>query len=139
LLTPWFSYHLIVAARSVHRARVDSEDGGIALLEGQDHGAGLHPGALLSHHELTALKVLAGLIQQDRYLHREDVLPVKVAMKTVIVLRGVLEEQRRRTDLTSLMAAIEERGVVTREAHLLSHAFLPLVGNRREVRIGGRP
>ena len=94
---------------------------------------------MLGHHELAALEILAGLIQQDRDLHREDMLAVEVAMETVIVLRPVLEQQRRGTDLTRLMAAIEERGVVTREAHVLAHAFVPLVGDRHEVGIGGRP
>src|SRR5258708_6588780 len=55
--------HLIVAAPPLHRTAVDREDGRIALLERQNHGAGLHAGALLGHHELAALEVLARLIQ----------------------------------------------------------------------------
>src|SRR3982074_495335 len=67
--------HLIVAPHPLHRAAVDREDGCIALLERQYHGAGLHAGALLGHHELPAREVLARLIQQDRDLYRKDVLP----------------------------------------------------------------
>src|SRR5689334_18779425 len=37
------------------------------------------------------------------------------------------------------MAAIEERRVVMREAHVVAHTFMPLVCNRYEVEIGGSP
>jgi hypothetical protein len=55
--------HLIVTARSLHRAEIDGEDGRVALPQRQNHRAGLHARALLSHHELTALEVFTRLIQ----------------------------------------------------------------------------
>ena len=56
-----------------------------------------------------------------------------------VVLGRVFEQRRRRTDLTRLMAALEERCVVTWEAHVLAHALVPLIGDRHEVGIGSRP
>src|ERR1700722_4229792 len=64
--------HLIIAARSFHRAEIDGEDGRIALFERQDHRAGLHARALLGHHELATLEVFAGLIHRD--LYRENMI-----------------------------------------------------------------
>jgi hypothetical protein len=55
------------------------------------------------------------------------------------VIRRVFAEQRCWPGLARLMAAIEERGVVIREAYVLAHAFVPLIGDRREVQIYSRP
>ena len=81
----------VAAAYPLHRATVDREDSRVALLERQDHDAGLHAGTLLGHHEPAALEVVAWLIQQDRDLYRENTLSVEVAMEAVVVLRRVFE------------------------------------------------
>src|SRR3954464_14200363 len=65
-------------------------------------------------------------------------IAIQVAMQAVIVLRRVFEEQRCRAHLARLMAALEKRCVPRRKAFFFSHAFMPLVSNRHEVRIGGR-
>jgi hypothetical protein len=60
---------------------------------------------------------LARLIQQDRDLHRENMLAVEVSICGCSP-PARLEEKRRRTNLTRLMQRIEERHVVMREAHV---------------------
>src|SRR4051812_20978643 len=84
--------HLVVATHPFHRAAVDGEDGRVALPERQNHGASLHTRPLLGHYQLATFEVLARLIQQDRNLHREDMLAVEVTVETIVVLRRVLQE-----------------------------------------------
>lgn len=84
--------HLIVAADAFHGATIDGEDGRVPLVQRQDHGAGLHPGSLLGHHELAAVEVFARLIEQDRDLDRKHMLAIEIAMQTVVVLRRLFEK-----------------------------------------------
>src|SRR3978361_88083 len=108
--------HLIVTARSLHRAEIDGVDRRVALPQRQNHRAGLHARALLSHHKLAALEVFTRLIQQNGDLYWENMIAIQVAMQAVIVLRRVFEEQRCRAHLARLMTALEKRRVLRRKA-----------------------
>ena len=114
---------------------MDREDDGIALAQRHDLGARLHARALLGQHEFAAGEVPAGLGQQDRDLEREDVLAVEVLVQAVVVALAVLQEQRRRPRLPGRMAALEERRVLARIAHVDAHRLVPAVGDRRKPRI----
>src|ERR1700745_4423161 len=100
--------HLVVAPDALHRSTVHGEDGGVSLFEGQYHRARLHAWALLGHDELAPFEVLARLVQQNRDLYRKHVLAVQITVKTVVVVRRVLQQKGRRTDLARLVATIEE-------------------------------
>jgi len=76
-------------SRALHRSLAHREDNAISLEERNYFGPGLHPGALLRHHELTPGKILLRLGEQDRDLQRENVLTVDILMQTVVVPRHV--------------------------------------------------
>ena len=81
-----------------------------------------------------------GSVQQDRDLHRKDMLAVEVAVQAVVVLR-------RRTPAAAASDESGRPGGSDRgrprgragSAPSLAHALVPAVGDRRQVGIGGRP
>ena len=65
-------------------------------------------------------------------------LAVKILVEAVVVILTILEQQRSRTGLAGGMAALDEGGMVGREADVYPHGFVPSVGDRREARVKGR-
>jgi len=55
----------------------------------------LHAWPLLGQHEFTAGEIPFRLRQQNRQLQRKDMLAVEVLVESVVVARGVLQQERR--------------------------------------------
>ena len=66
-------------------------------------------------------------------------LAIKILVEAVEITRSVLEQQRRRPELSSLMTTPEEPGVAFRVSHIDTHDFVPPVGYPFEMRIEGGP
>lgn len=95
--------HAIGSARPLHRTMMDREGHSISLAKGHDFGPGLHAGPLLRQHELAASVILLRLRKQDGHLYGEDVLPVKILMKAIVIAGSVLQEQWSRPPLTRIV------------------------------------
>ena len=98
-------------------------------------GARLHARSLLGEDELAAVEIPSRLGQERRDLQREDVLSVQILMQAVVIVRSVLQQERRRQGLSGAMAALEEGGVLGGKAHLEAEPLVPAVGDRREMRV----
>src|SRR5580704_17083629 len=101
----------ISPARPLHRPLAHGKDDAVALRKRRDLRALLHARALLGQHEFAAGEVMARLGEQDRELQRKEMLAVHVLVQAMVVAGAVAQEQRRRSLLTRLMAAREERFV----------------------------
>jgi len=109
----------IGAAHALHRPAVDREHHRIAFLQRHHRRARLHSRALLGQHEFAPFKILVGLAQKDCDLERKDMLAIDVLVKAVVIARAILQQQRGRAVLPGRMAALDERGVLGREAHVV--------------------
>ena len=98
-------------ARPLHRPMMHSKRNRVALPERNHLGPRLHSRPLLCQHELAAFEIAARLRQQDRDLQREHVLAIEVLVQAVEVAGFVLQQQRCRPGLPSLVTALEERGM----------------------------
>jgi hypothetical protein len=98
--------HPVVALRSLHWPVMDCKGHGIALTKWHDFGAALHARPLLGQHELAACEVLAGLRKEDCNLNRECEITVEVLMQTVEVTWDILQQKRRWTGLTAIVASL---------------------------------
>jgi hypothetical protein len=67
------------------------------------------------------------------------VFAIKILVEAVEITRAVLEQQRRRPELSSVMAMSEEPGVFFRVSHIDAHDLVPPVGYAFEMRIEGGP
>src|SRR5207249_4289836 len=95
-------------ARAVHRTVVHRDHPGIAPPQRHHLGPRLHAWALLGQHEFAAGEILFRLRQQNRHLQREDMLAVEILVESVVVARGVLQQERRWPRLPRLVAARDE-------------------------------
>src|SRR5580704_7418065 len=125
----------IAALGALDRPVVDGEHDGVALLERHDLRPALHARPLLGQHELAAGEVLAGLRQQDRDLQRECEIAIQVLVQAVEVAGHVLQQQRCWTRLSSLVALLQEVGVLDGIAPLDAHPLVPNVRDRGQARI----
>src|SRR5262245_31908070 len=94
----------VIAARALHRPLIDGEDDGVALLERHDLAARLHARPLLDQHEFATRELAAWLAQEDGRLQREYQLAIEVAVQAIVVARSVVQQQRCRSLLATLMA-----------------------------------
>lgn len=120
------------------RALADGKDHGAALLERRDFGAGLLTRTLLGQHELAAGEVSPWRGKQDGDLQREDMLTVKVLVKTVEVAVTVTKQQRCRLGLARLVATRKEFCEVGRIADVVLERGVPTIGDFGQVRIERR-
>jgi hypothetical protein len=67
------------------------------------------------------------------------VLAIKILVEAVEITRSVLEQQRRRPVLSSLMTTPEKTGVFFRVLHIDTHDLVPPVGYAFEMPIEGGP
>jgi len=123
------------AVLDVHRTVVDREHHGIAPAQRHHLGPRLHAWPLLGQHEFAAGEILFRLRQQNRHLQRKDMLAVEILVESVVVARGVLQQERRWPRLPRLVAARDEIGMRVRVADIDPHRLVPAIGDRRQVRI----
>ena len=62
-------------------------------------------------------------------------LAVEILVESVVVARGVLQQERRWPRLPRLVAARDEIGMRVRIADIDPHRLVPAIGDRRQVRI----
>ena len=114
------------------------EDHALALPQRHDFGTRLHARALLGEHEFAAGEILTWSREQEGHLQREHEFAVDVLMQAIVVARSVLQQQRGGLGLPGGAAALDVCGVVSREALIEPHLFVPAVRNVRERRIKRR-
>src|SRR5262249_16112608 len=125
----------VVALRALDRTIVNGERDGVTLAERHDLNRALHARALLGQHELAAGEVPSSLRAQDRHLYREGKVAVEVLVRTVEIAGDVLQQERRRPRLPGSVAELQEIRVGVRIALIEAHAFVPRVGDARQMRI----
>src|SRR5205809_4443139 len=125
----------IGSARAVHGAMVHREHHGIAPTQRHHLGPRLHAWALLGQHELSAGEILFGLRQENRHLQRKDMLAVKILVESIVVARGVSQQERRWPRLPRLVAARDEIGMRVRIADIDPHRPVPAIGDRKSTRL----
>jgi hypothetical protein len=80
----------VKTARTLYRTVMNSECDCVALSQRHNFGSGLHARTLFGQHELAAGKVLSRLGQKNGDLNREDMFPVQILMKAVVIAFAVL-------------------------------------------------
>jgi hypothetical protein len=125
----------IGSPRTADRAMMDCEGNRISSAKSHDFGTGLHARPLLGEDELTAGEVLLRRREQDCHLNRKDVLSVQILMETVEVAGAVLEEKRSRTQLSPVMASLDEICVFLWVTSCYPHCLVPTVRNGSKSRI----
>ena len=65
-------------------------------------------------------------------------LPIEILVQAVIVVRFVLQEQRRRSGLARLMTAREKFRVIFRISRVDSHCLIPSIRDRHKLRVDCR-
>src|SRR5437868_10066901 len=95
----------INAARTLDRPVVHREDNAVSLAQRHHLRTRLHARPLLGHHELASMEVASWFREKNRQLQREDVLSIQILMKTVVISRSILQQQRSRFALPSLVTA----------------------------------
>ena len=81
----------------------------IALAQWHQLGAALHSRALFRQDEFAPGKVFFRFREPDRDLKRKREVTVEVLMQAVEIAWHILEQQRRRTCLTSVVALLADR------------------------------
>ena len=83
------------------------------------------------------------LVRESFELLRDDARPVMLAveilMKAIEVAWAVLKQQRRRLQLSSLMATVDVLGMFFRILHIDFHYLVPVVRDWLEVGVQCRP
>ena len=87
---------------------------------------------MLGEDKLTAREISLRFRQQDRYLYREDVLPVNILVQAVEVTFAVLKEQWRRSRLSRIVASLQKLLVPMRISDFNFHGRVPAIRNRCE-------
>jgi hypothetical protein len=95
----------VYTARSSHRSLLHCENHGIALPQGDDLRAGLHPRPLLGQNEFPTDEIPSWLRQKHRELKGEHVFAIQILVKTVVIVDVVPEQQRRGSMLASRVTA----------------------------------
>ena len=90
----------------------------------------LHTRPLFGEDKLTSQKVSRWLRQEKGNLYGEDVLSVQVLMQAVIISLTVLQKQGCRTKLSSLVAPLDEVGVLLGIPCFDTHGEIPTIGDR---------
>src|SRR5882757_5413552 len=132
--------HPIRPSRSLHRPMMHSKGNRIALTKRNHLRPRLHTRTLLRQHKLASTKILSRLREQNRHLYRENMFAIKILMQTVVIPFPVLQQQRSRPGLTSLMASLDEVGMHLRITDIHSHSphshsQVPTISNRGKPRI----
>ena len=104
----------------------------VALAERNHFWPRLHTRPLLGEDKLTAREIPLRFRQQDCYLYRENVLPVKILVKAVEVTFAVLEEQWRRPPLPCVVASLQKLFVLVGPLSVCTACM-------REIRLSQRP
>ncbi len=123
----------VCAARALHGSLPDGEDHTIAAGQWDDFGARLHARALLGNDEFAASEIEAGLGEQEGSLQREDKFAIHVLVQAIVVTGAVCEEQGRGLVLPCAVATLQESAVLRWESLGETHAFVPLIGDGRQV------
>lgn len=100
--------HAITSFCPLDRAIVDSEGDSVALAQRHNFDAALHARPLFGQREFSARKIAPRFGQQDRHLDREGEIAVEILMQAVEVAGYILQQQRRRPDLTGMVALLKE-------------------------------
>src|SRR5580704_11553079 len=127
--------HAIGSPRSVNRPMMHSESNRIALPQWYNLWTRLHPWPLFRKYEFAALEITSRFRKQECNLDWKDMLSVKVLMQTVIVSWPVLQQKWRRSQLACFMATLNKIGMFARILNRDPHAFIPAIGNRRQLPI----
>ncbi|KEZ04294.1 hypothetical protein GQ57_19090 [Burkholderia sp. MSh2] len=117
---------------------IDSQDDRVALPQGNDFRP---PGFLritVDKHKFATREVAPRLVQEKDDLKREYVFPVKILVKTAIVVLVVSQQERRRTILTRTTTDIAKLGMRRGKSFADSHLLMPAIRNRSKVRIEQR-
>src|SRR5437868_587426 len=130
--------YAINAARTLDRPIVHREDNAVSLAQRHYLYTRLHARPLLGHHKLASMEVSPRFREKNCQLQREDVLSIEILMKTVVISRSILQQQRSRFALPSLVAAFDELRVLRGKAHVDSHCFVPAVRDVYQMRIDRR-
>lgn len=104
----------------------------VALAERNHFWPRLHTRPLLGEDELTAREIPLRFRQEDCYLYRENVLPVKILVQAVEVTFAVLEKQWRRPPLPCVVASLQKLFVPMRISDFNFHSRVPAIRNRCE-------
>src|SRR3546814_1378863 len=64
-----------------------------------------------------------------------DLFTIKILVQAVEVTRAISQEKRRRSGLAGVVAQFQKSIVLIRITPHQAHAFVPIVGNRREAGI----
>ena len=128
-------FDAVVSLDALHWPVVDREGDRVAPTQRNNLDPTLHAGSLLREYEFAARKVLTGLGEQYGHLNWEGEIAVEVLVQAIVVARLVLKKQRRRANLTGIMAGRQIARVRLRVSSLIPHPFIPLVGNEHEASI----
>src|SRR4029079_5116513 len=66
-------------------------------------------------------------------------LSIEVLMESIVVALAIFQQKRGRAGLAGIVTAGNERRMLIGEARLQAHRFVPLIGDRGEVRIDRVP
>src|SRR5258705_2024812 len=129
----------IRAARSLYRTMMYREGHSVTLAQRNYLWPRLHAGTLFGKYEFASGEIPSRLRQQDSYLYWEDMFTVEVLVQTVVITFAILQKQWRGSELSCIMASLEEFVVLVGIAYIDAHSDIPAVGDRSETRIERRP
>ena len=98
----------VVSLRAMHGPIVNRERHRITLVKWHDLDTTLHARPLFGQNELAAREIDEGLREEDCDLDRKCESAVEILVEAVEVSRNILEEKRRGSRLTDVVASLDE-------------------------------
>src|SRR5579859_2375205 len=103
------------AARPFDGPVARGEDNSMALIGGDDFGAGLRARNVFHQHELAAIPIAVLLAEHNHKLQRKRDLSIQILMQAVVAAGFVMKQERRWLLLAGVVTAAEKFLVFKRE------------------------